>query len=68
MKLIDLLTGRKPRGAKPGKGAPPETGECFPESGSKVPYPNPHPGGKTGSFPDAPKLPGKPSLFRGLGI
>lgn len=60
MKLIDILTGKKP-------GIPKTPGECFPDTGKKVPYTNPHPDGETGSFPDAPKPPKKPSVFRERG-
>jgi len=68
MKLIDLISGiTKRRGERRGS-APGADGQCFPESGGKVPYPNPHPDGKTGSFPDAPKPPKKPTVSGGLGF
>lgn len=65
MNVIDLLGGRKLRFWERLRRSHPKGGECFPETGTKVPYPNPHPDQDSGCFPDTPKPPKKPSPFGG---
>lgn len=38
-----------------------EPGECFPDQGKKVPYPNPHPTDRDGCFPAPPASPARPA-------